>query len=205
MTALRLNLAADINRAHELADAKAGEAIGHAIEAGKLLLEAKAALPHGEWLPWLESNIWVTPRRCQQYMRAAQGKPVVTKALFGPDEPAKPNTKSISHLEVAAPRLIPGDADPDFVPEVHLCYGHARVDGTLYLVEPSSRHPGFFFVSRLDKDDEHYDCTRRPIGAQWVEGSLQYYGLASPAAVAWKVKESAGVLTAMETFDGVMA
>lgn len=204
MNNIRINLAADINRHHELADSKAHEAIEHAVEAGKLLLEAKAAVPHGEWIGWLQSNVWVTPRRCQQYIRAALGKTTPVKAIFG-SEP-KANTKPISYLEVDAPRNFAWEPPaPAFVPDAALCYGHVLADGTAYLVEPSSRHPGFFFVSRLNNDDVSYDCTRRPIGAQWVESNLQHYGLELPDAAAWRVKPCAGVVTAMETFDGVAA
>ena len=48
--------------------------MGHAIKAGKLLLQAKAQLPHGQFLPWLESNCWGSARQAQRYMRAAKSK-----------------------------------------------------------------------------------------------------------------------------------
>ena len=43
----------------------------HAAECGRRLIEAKALLPHGEWLPWLEANTEVIPRQSQKYMRLA--------------------------------------------------------------------------------------------------------------------------------------
>lgn len=66
--------AADINRHHQQAQAHASQAIEHAIEAGRLLLQAKEQLPHGQFLPWLEANCQVSARQAQRYMRAAQGK-----------------------------------------------------------------------------------------------------------------------------------
>ena len=194
MNTTRTTIAADINRFHELACLRAGEAIEHAKQAGFLLLEAKAAMKHGEWLPWLEQNIQVSARQVQRYMQVAQGRPLPIRAT-----PAK-NDK-VTHLEVDAPRLFPFAPDtPGFVPEVGLCFAHSPVEGILYLVEPSRRHPGFFFVSRLE--GHTHDCTRRPIAAEWVETNLRYFGMESPAAVEWMVKESPGVLTAMDTFEG---
>ena len=36
------------------------------------LIEAKALLPHGDWIPWLEANTEVIPRQSQKYMRLAE-------------------------------------------------------------------------------------------------------------------------------------
>ena len=191
--------AADINRHHELACLRAGEAVNHAKEAGKLLLEVKAGLQHGEFVPWVEKNIVVTPRQVQRYIAAALGQPVPIRAIK--------NDTTVSHLEVNAPRLFPGvpDVPALFVPNSCMCYAHAIGDGKIYLVEPSSQHPGYFFISRLNSDGETYDCTRRPVAAEWVEETLKYYGLDAPSMAGWKVKESYGVLTPMETLDGVAA
>ena len=55
----------------EILDAKrvGGEAI---LTIGKGLIEAKAMLPHGEWLPWLEDRVEISTRMAQNYMRLAQ-------------------------------------------------------------------------------------------------------------------------------------
>ena len=45
---------------------QAGSAI---LEIGKRLVEAKAQLSHGEWLPWLEKKVAFSERSAQQYMR----------------------------------------------------------------------------------------------------------------------------------------
>ena len=44
---IRVTIANEINSHAEQATAKANEAMHHAIEAGKLLLEVKASLAHG--------------------------------------------------------------------------------------------------------------------------------------------------------------
>ena len=48
---------------------KAGEAI---LEIGKRLIEAKAQLQHGEWLPWLRDNVDISEDSAQRYMKIAR-------------------------------------------------------------------------------------------------------------------------------------
>jgi len=69
------DLGARINEAHHLAIGHAGKAIEQAIACGQLLLEAKAKVPHGKWLPWLRNNISFGERSAQGYMRIAQRVP----------------------------------------------------------------------------------------------------------------------------------
>ena len=72
MSALALpDLAQAIDREHEAALTAARTAIEHAAECGRLLLQAKPAVPHGEWLQWLEANTSVSARQSQRYMRLA--------------------------------------------------------------------------------------------------------------------------------------
>lgn len=83
--------AADINHHHEQACLRAGEAINHAIEAGKVLMRVKSRLPHGEFGNWVQANIRVTQRQAQRYIAAAEGKPIPVRAITS-------NTTSVSHL-----------------------------------------------------------------------------------------------------------
>jgi len=69
------DLGARINEAHQLAIGHAGKAIEHAIACGQMLLEAKAKVPHGKWLPWLRDNITFGERSAQGYMRIEQRVP----------------------------------------------------------------------------------------------------------------------------------
>jgi DUF3102 family protein len=64
-------LAAEIRVAHEAVLTAAQSAVERAIEAGKLLIEAKRSLDHSEWLPWLK-EAGISPRTAQKYMRLAQ-------------------------------------------------------------------------------------------------------------------------------------
>jgi hypothetical protein len=63
--------AAKINAAHRAAYGNAGKAIEKAAECGRLLIQAKTAVGHGGWLPWLEAKTEVSPRQCQRYMQLA--------------------------------------------------------------------------------------------------------------------------------------
>lgn len=48
------------------------QAGGAIIEIGKRLLEAKAQLDHGEWLPWLRDRVDISERSAQNFMRLAR-------------------------------------------------------------------------------------------------------------------------------------
>jgi Protein of unknown function (DUF3102) len=81
-----LELASQIKSAHRAV----GQAMLHAIEAGKLLLEAKKQVPHGEWLSWLETSCDMPERTAQAYMRIARN-------LGQLDQP---NTQRVAYLSV---------------------------------------------------------------------------------------------------------
>jgi Protein of unknown function (DUF3102) len=68
-------LAKKINAAHSKMQQAMKAALGHAVEAGEMLLEAKATLGHGDWLLWLDRNCTVSPRTAQAYMRVARNFP----------------------------------------------------------------------------------------------------------------------------------
>ena len=66
-------LAAKIDAEHSAAHGHARQALERAAECGRRLVEAKALVPHGQWLPWLEANTSVGARQSQKYMRLAEG------------------------------------------------------------------------------------------------------------------------------------
>ena len=74
-------VAAEIEEHHVAAETLAAEAVAHAVEAGKLLIEVKAALPHGQFGQWIAANVSVSARQAQRYIAAAQGrKPTTIKS-----------------------------------------------------------------------------------------------------------------------------
>ena len=187
LTGVKNDIAAEINRHHGLAVARAGEAIQHVVAAGKLLLKVKAALPHGQFGEWMAANSHVSARQAQRYIAVAQGKAVPSRALG--NQYRKNDT--VSYL----PR-------PSFIPANGHWYACARDDGRMeFVVEPSFEHTGFFFVTHIDEDGDTFNCTRRPIRADWVETVLQLMGLKHPSEEKWTIHGSGGVATAMDTFQ----
>jgi hypothetical protein len=137
-------LAAEINREHKLACAHAGVAIEHARLAGALLLQVKDALPHGQFLPWIEENIAVTPRQAQRYMAAALGKPMPVRAIKSDTRVANDRTWE-ERLAQHHVELDPGERTFAFYK-----YPVGPVEIAFFTIEPSAEHPGYFFISKVE-------------------------------------------------------
>jgi hypothetical protein len=86
-------IASEIRKEVEAAEHAWQGAVTHAIRAGELLIEAKAQVRHGEWLPWIEANFPGRPRTAQDYMRLARNArrvaylPSVREAVAALSEP----------------------------------------------------------------------------------------------------------------------
>ena len=68
-------LANRINAEHEEVKKALWRGAEHAIEAGRLLLQAKNTMHHGHWLEWVGANCRFSERTAQLYMRLAQEVP----------------------------------------------------------------------------------------------------------------------------------
>ena len=77
------DLAQRINEQNCAAEADARSALQHALEAGRLLKEAKAQCEHGQWLAWLAANTNMSSRRAQEYMRLADNGPTIEEQMRG--------------------------------------------------------------------------------------------------------------------------
>jgi hypothetical protein len=64
---------------HEAAQAKAGEAVAHAVECGRLLLGVKSKLPHGTFETWIKNNVSFSAETARRYMRVASNRSRVTE------------------------------------------------------------------------------------------------------------------------------
>ncbi len=87
-----ISLATEITREHEAACRAVRSGLAHARRAGDLLLEVKAGLEHGVWLPWLAEHCpTIAARTAQAYMRIAQRWPELeaTKASRVADLPMR--------------------------------------------------------------------------------------------------------------------
>ena len=69
------DLATKINAAHREAEIASRCALDHALHAGELLIEAKAAVPHGQFLVWIDENCAFSQRSAQAYMRLSRKLP----------------------------------------------------------------------------------------------------------------------------------
>jgi hypothetical protein len=76
-------LSAQIETEHAAVLGAESTALDHAIQCGHLLLEAKASVGHGGWLPWIEANLTLQPRQVQKYCRLAEHEDDVRNASSG--------------------------------------------------------------------------------------------------------------------------
>lgn len=65
-------LAEEINREHEAAEKAINESLLHARRCGQLLIEAKGACEHGEWMGWVKGNFRGSQRTANKYMQLAE-------------------------------------------------------------------------------------------------------------------------------------
>jgi hypothetical protein len=69
-----IDLAARVQAEHRAVSAALQDSVRHAILAGELLIEAKAQLDHGQWLPWLRDHCEIADRTARLYMRVAKNR-----------------------------------------------------------------------------------------------------------------------------------
>jgi hypothetical protein len=79
----------------------------HAVAAGKLLIEAKAQIPHGQWLMWLREHVQIPERTAQRYMEVAPWAKSDTMADLTGEAiaqlaPPRPPDKAESYEEMSA-------------------------------------------------------------------------------------------------------
>jgi hypothetical protein len=107
-------LARELRREIEAADAAWHDALGHAICAGELLTEAKAQVKHGEWGQWLDANFPGARTTATNYMRLARESatvadlPTVREAVATLAEPREPTTRATKGQAYALLQAIPG-------------------------------------------------------------------------------------------------
>jgi hypothetical protein len=70
----------EINRLHGELEALAVRSLDHAIRIGELLSEVKAQLPHGRWIPWLNSNLKFSERTARNYINVFEHRMVLKSA-----------------------------------------------------------------------------------------------------------------------------
>jgi Protein of unknown function (DUF3102) len=131
------DLAARIIAEHQAVSTALRDSVRHAIAAGELLAEAKAQVPHGQWLPWLRGHCTMAERTAQLYMRCAESR-----------EAIEANTQCVADLslnEAAAMLALSSDTkkllefmrqlerltDPEEIMQLCLDTGAAQFAGTI--------------------------------------------------------------------------
>lgn len=99
------DLAARIRTEHEATAAALQRGVMHAMTAGDLLIEAKAQLKHGHWLPWLAKNCVISERTAQLYIKLAKNRAVIEKEMRNPQSVADLTLNEAAALCVLAGRL----------------------------------------------------------------------------------------------------
>jgi hypothetical protein len=74
-------LAARIRAEHRATADALKSSAEHGIAASELLIEAKAKVPHGQWLPWLKEHCVISERTAQIYMRLAKNRKEVEEQI----------------------------------------------------------------------------------------------------------------------------
>jgi hypothetical protein len=78
-------LARRINAGHAEVEGLGRACLQRILEVGGWLLEAKAGVGHGEWLPWVAANLSFTDRQARKYMEVARDPELLGKSEPGSD------------------------------------------------------------------------------------------------------------------------
>ena len=164
------SLAVRINLAHADCESGLRKSLTSAIEAGKLLADAKELVSHGQWLPWLTDNCACGERTAQGYMRLAKNAGSLTS-----------NTQRVSDLTIrgalaALAEPVPGrtneaveDHSQWLPPEGETLFLRPDVG---FAVVAHSIHEGFYhvgaFVADITGCASIVEGTRKPVRAEWV-------------------------------------
>ena len=184
-------LAGEINRAHKAAREAAQTSLERAIEAGERLIEAKALVAHGQWLPWLKELCDLSERSAQAYMRLARHKDVV-------------NTKSAAVADLtmrAAVAEITEPKWPDKLSEIFKAVRHLPFIGHIKVglredeagwdevwIAPSYQHNGFCYVTHIwtaRTGDATMVGTKRPVRADFVSTLIDAHLSCDLGGVEW--------------------
>ncbi len=132
------SLASEIKRLHGMADTSAKDAVRYALEAGKLLLQAKSTIPHGDFQKWVKEQLGLPPRRAQRYLQAARDEEQRLRLTDSKSD-------TVSHLSNRPQKSVGIWSGDNWTPEPEWSYMFEE-DGC-YWVTPAKN--GGYHVSRI--------------------------------------------------------
>jgi hypothetical protein len=142
-------LAARITAEHSAVSIALSDSVRHAVAAGEMLIEAKAQVPHGQWLPWLRDNCTMSERTAQLYMRCAKSREDIEKRMGGGAD--------LTLAEAAAMLMLSSDARKlfDFVKEI------SRLDDPEEIMQACLRSGVAMYVGTHDYESDYSDAENR--------------------------------------------
>jgi hypothetical protein len=144
-------LAVEINAEHRHVETALRAGLEHARRAGELLLKAKQQCRHGEWLPWLKTNVKFSGRTARAFMSIASrwdelanwqdlANLTYTDAIKLLTAPAEDEPKAQAPADLPAvhlPELLPGRS--------YIVGGTSQRFGkSAATVDPHPKHPGYW-------------------------------------------------------------
>lgn len=154
------DLADRVKSADRAAADAARVTIEQSLEAGRLLLQAKAQCPHGQWLPFLE-RAGLGAQRAQRWMRlAGAGLEMHHVTYLGGIR---------ATLEFLSRWRLPAFEEALFISDAKFDGSYSEVQsvgrGIAYVWEAED-HPGHYWIGYIAGEpggDDECVCTRRPI------------------------------------------
>jgi hypothetical protein len=174
---LTTTIVSEIQRHHREATAAAGVAIKHAIEAGRLLIEAKAAMPHGTFADWVQRECDIGYRTARRYMQAAEK----WGALPATEWPSVANlAKALTGETKATPRA------PGWLPPLGEATTTTDGRGRFWLVwRVTSEHAAAIAITDTGASGCVVEGMPRGIRNDYLPDVLAMLGLPKPATAEW--------------------
>ena len=91
--------------------------LGHAIEIGRRLTEAKAMLEHGQWTEWLKNQVNFSQSTANNMMRIFDAYGAAQMGLFGPEADSQ-TFGSLEYSKALALLAVPEEEREEFAQEV---------------------------------------------------------------------------------------
>jgi hypothetical protein len=159
-------LAKCINEHHRQAEAAIRSGLEHALEAGRLLIEAKDQCQHGKWGSWLADNFEGSQRTARAYMQVAKRWPEI--------EAKRQRVADLSFRDaarmLAGPKSDKSDHERPKIPEgftptpgQFLLGSHTSLSINVFVAE-SIQHPGYWNMVIFDWRPQNYQDAATTVG-----------------------------------------